>query len=169
VAQIKDLTTQGIMTKNESREWLRVNTGMVLPDDDEINTPQEEVVPQEQQENILKRYLEIKKEYSEEEYLDDDFGEKVTETTYKGRTVKLNKPFRTSGASKKFAVYVQDPKTKNTKIVRFGDSNMDIKRDDPERRKLFRARHNCDQQKDRTKAGYWSCKMWSDRNVSDLT
>jgi len=41
VAQVKDLSTQGIMTKGESREWLRVNTGMELPDDDEIKANQD--------------------------------------------------------------------------------------------------------------------------------
>ena len=54
----------------------------------------------------------------------------------------LNKPFRTPSGPKKFAVYVKDPKSGNVKIVRFGDPNMEIKRDDPERRKSFRARHN---------------------------
>ena len=46
---------------------------------------------------------------------------------------------------------------------------MEIKRDDPERRKSFRARHNCDQQKDKTTPGYWSCKMWSQKPVSKMT
>ena len=45
---------------------------------------------------------------------------------------------------------------------------MEIKRDDPERRKAFRARHNCDQKKDKTTAGYWSCKFWSGKSVTDL-
>jgi hypothetical protein len=81
----------------------------------------------------------------------------------------LNKPFRTSSGPKKFAVYVKDPKSGNVKIVRFGDPNMEIKRDDPERRKSFRARHNCDQQKDKTTPGYWSCKMWSQKPVSKMT
>ena len=169
VNQVKDFANSGIMTKNEAREWLRKNTGMELEDDAEIETQEQEIPPQDQQESILRRYLEIKKQYAEEDYLEEDFGERITEATYKGRTVKLNKPFRTPSDSKKFAVYVQDPKTKNTKIVRFGDQNMDIKRDDPDRRKNFRARHNCDQHTDKTKAGYWSCKMWSNRNVSDLT
>ena len=52
---------------------------------------------------------------------------------YKGKKVTLNKPIRTSGGPKKFKVYVKDPKTKNVKIVRFGDPNLSIKRDDPKR------------------------------------
>jgi len=81
---------------------------------------------------------------------------------------KLNKPFRTPGGPKKFAVYVKDPKSGNIKIVRFGDPNMEIKRDDPERKKAFRARHNCDQKKDKTTPGYWSCRMWSSKPVSSV-
>ena len=45
-------------------------------------------------------------------------------------------------------------------VVRFGDPNMEIKRDDPARRKAFRARHNCDDKKDKTTPGYWSCIQW---------
>lgn len=81
---------------------------------------------------------------------------------------KLNKPFRTPSGPKKFAVYVKDPDTNNVKIVRFGDPNMEIKRDDPKRRKAFRDRHNCDERKDKTKPSYWSCKFWSDKSVTEL-
>jgi hypothetical protein len=82
--------------------------------------------------------------------------------------VSLNKPFRTPGGPKKFSVYVKNEKG-NVVKVNFGDPNMEIKRDDPERRKSFRARHNCDSPGPKWKANYWSCKMWSRTNVSDLT
>ena len=71
----------------------------------------------------------------------------------------LNKPMRDDG-DKKFKVYVKDPTTGKTVTVRFGDPNMEIKRDDPERRSSFRARHDCDNAKDITTPQYWSCKMW---------
>jgi len=80
---------------------------------------------------------------------------------------KLNKPFRTPNASKKFAVYVKNKKG-NTVVVRFGDPNMEIRRDNPSRRKSFRARHKCDERTDPTTPAYWSCKMWSTPSVSDL-
>ena len=80
--------------------------------------------------------------------------------TYKGRSVKLNKPFRTPGKSKKFGVYVRNNSTKRVQVVRFGDPNMEIKRDDPNRRKNFRARHNCDNPGPKHKARYWSCFQW---------
>jgi len=78
----------------------------------------------------------------------------------------LNKPMK--GDVKKYKVYVKDPKTGNIKKVNFGDKNMEIKRDNPERKKSFRARHKCDQKKDKTKAGYWSCKFWDKKPVGDL-
>lgn len=87
---------------------------------------------------------------------------------YKGKKVTLNKPFRTPSGPKKFSVYVKNDKG-NVVKVNFGDPNMEIKRDDPERRKNFRSRHNCSDKKDKTTPGYWSCKMWSGKNVSDLT
>ncbi len=81
---------------------------------------------------------------------------------------KLNKPFRTSGGPKKFSVYVKNEKG-NVVKVNFGDPNMEIKRDDPGRRKNFRARHNCDNPGPKTKARYWSCKMWSKKSVTKVT
>ena len=59
------------------------------------------------------------------------------------RKKTLNKPFRTPSGPKKFSVYVKNEKG-NVVKVNFGDPNMEIKRDDPNRRKNFRARHNCD-------------------------
>ena len=81
----------------------------------------------------------------------------------------LNKPFRTPKGPKKFSVYVKNEKG-NTVKVNFGDPNMEIKRDDADRRKNFRARHNCDNPGPKTKARYWSCKMWeSKKSVTDYT
>jgi len=78
---------------------------------------------------------------------------------------ELNNP--TKGDVKKYKVYVKNAKG-NVVKVEFGDPNMSIKRDDPAARKNFRARHNCDQKKDKTTAGYWSCKFWSTKSVTDL-
>jgi hypothetical protein len=78
---------------------------------------------------------------------------------YQGRKVQLNKPFRTSGGPKKFAVYTKN-ESGNVVIVRFGDPNMKIKKNIPARRKSFRARHNCDNPGPKWKARYWACKSW---------
>lgn len=72
--------------------------------------------------------------------------------------MKCNSPRRTSGGSKKFVV--KACKDGKEKVVRFGDPNMKIKKSNPKRRKSFRARHKCDQKKDKFSAGYWSCKKW---------
>jgi hypothetical protein len=82
----------------------------------------------------------------------------VNEAEYRGRKVDLNSPFRTPGGPKKFAVYVKTP-SGNVKIVRFGDPNLRVRNNNPGARKSFRARHKCDQKKDKTKAGYWSCNV----------
>ena len=83
----------------------------------------------------------------------------ITEAEYQGKKVKLNDPIRTSeNPNKKFKVYVKDGDT--VKVVRFGDPNMSIKKDQPARRKSFRARHNCDTATDKFTARYWSCKAW---------
>lgn len=85
------------------------------------------------------------------------------------KKVKLNDPFRTPGGPKKFGVYVKNEKG-NVVLVRFGDPNLSIKRDDPERLKSFRARHGCDKDPGpKWKAKYWSCKFWEkDKPVSGL-
>jgi hypothetical protein len=86
---------------------------------------------------------------------------------YQGKKVTLNKPFRTPDGPKKFSVYVKNEKG-NVVKVNFGDPERSIKRDSPERRKNFRARHGCDNPGPKYKAKYWSCKFWSNKKVSDL-
>lgn len=81
------------------------------------------------------------------------------EAEYQGKEVSLNKPFYTPDGPKKSAVYTMGPNGKVV-IVRFGDPNMEIKKDNPERRASFRARHNCDDPGPKWKARYWSCKAW---------
>ena len=84
---------------------------------------------------------------------------KMNEAEYQGRKVKLNKPMQGDGNSK-FKVYVKDGDS--VKKVSFGAKGSEnrIKKNNPERRKSFRARHNCDNPGPKTKARYWSCKKW---------
>lgn len=94
--------------------------------------------------------------------------EEFAKAEYQGEKVTLNKPRRLSGGNKKFEVFVQDGD--RVKRVTFGDPNMEIRRDDPKARANFRSRHSCDTKKDKTTAGYWSCRMWEGgTSVSDLT
>lgn len=85
----------------------------------------------------------------------------VENAEYEGKSVTLNNPFRLpAGSKKKFGVYVKNDKGNVVKVT-FGDPNMEIKRDDPERRKNFRARHQCDSDRGpKWKARYWSCYQW---------
>lgn len=95
-------------------------------------------------------------------YLDAPFlvedEEILDEAKHRGKNVKLNKPFRTSGGPKKFAVYVKS-KSGGIKKVSFGDPNLRVRNKNKGAAKSFRARHKCDQKKDRTTAGYWSCNV----------
>lgn len=87
----------------------------------------------------------------------------------KPANVEYDSPFRLNNDNKKFGVYVKNPDTGNDLLVKFGDPNMKIKRDNDKARKAFRSRHNCDDKTDKTTPGYWSCKMWqSGTSVSDL-
>ena len=99
-------------------------------------------------------------ENGKEVYLDAPFeiDEVITEAKHRGKNVKLNSPFRTPGGPKKFAVYVKSPGG-NIKKVTFGDPNLKVRNRNKGAAKSFRARHNCDQKKDRTTAGYWSCNV----------
>jgi hypothetical protein len=102
-------------------------------------------------------------ENGDEVYLDapiyeNDLEDVLNEAIHRGKKVKLGSPFRTPGGPKKFAVYVKTPKG-TVKKVTFGDPNLRIKNASKGRAKSFRARHKCDQKKDRTTAGYWSCNV----------
>ena len=83
---------------------------------------------------------------------------------YQGREVTLNKPFRTPGKSKKFAVYVRNQKTKNVQIVRYGDPTMRIKKNIPARQKSFLARMGAILEKVKGQKSlspaFWSMRSW---------
>ena len=120
----------------------------------------------------MKTFKEIREEYCcnecddsyyglvEEEFESDgnelyeDWGELSEEK--EGKT--LGKPFLTPGGPKKFAVYVKSDKG-NVKKVTFGDPGLRVRNKNKKAAKSFRARHKCDQKKDRTTAGYWSCNV----------
>lgn len=95
------------------------------------------------------------------------YGEIILDKTAadkKKRTPKLNSPRRIGKNDpgykrKKFIVHVKDPSTGRIKTITFGDPNLSIKANSPERRKSFLARHNCDNPGPRTKARWWSCNL----------
>ena len=94
-----------------------------------------------------------------------EYNQPLCEAEYHGRKVNLGKPMQ--GDVKKFKVYVKNPTTGKIVKVNFGfggssakGKRMTIKKNNPKRRKSFRARHNCDNPGPRTKARYWSCRAW---------
>ena len=101
----------------------------------------------------IREFVEFMKEYKCD----------VNEAEYQGREVKLGKPMQ--GDVKKFKVYVKNPQG-NVVKVNFGQGGnakggtMKIRKNNPDARKAFRARHNCDSPGPRHKARYWSCRKW---------
>jgi hypothetical protein len=113
-------------------------------------------------------------EFKENETLyEDEYGsvqsinyetEFINEAEYQGRKVQLGKIMQ--GDIKKFKVYVKNDKGKVVKVnFGFGGKSakgkrMTIKKNNPERRKSFRARHNCENPGPRWKPRYWACRTW---------
>ena len=87
--------------------------------------------------------------------------EELNEAEYKGKEVKLNYPMRNTGSGKKYYVYVKNPKTGKVKKISFGDikGGLTAKVSNPKARKAFSSRMNCPAKKDKTTAGYWSCRL----------
>lgn len=136
VNEVRDLYEQGLVQLNEE-DTLMVESDLgkvVIIDNQEIYLDAPYIVEDEEDEDVLE------------------------EAKHRGKNVKLNKPFRTSGGPKKFAVYVKS-KSGGIKKVSFGDPNLRVRNRNKGAAKSFRARHKCDQKKDRTTAGYWSCNV----------
>jgi uncharacterized cupin superfamily protein len=93
-----------------------------------------------------------------EEVVTEEDIQRLSEALHRGKKVNLNKPFRTPGGPKKFAVYVKTPKG-TVKKVTFGYPGLRVRNANKKAAKSFRARHKCDQKKDRTTAGYWACNV----------
>ena len=84
--------------------------------------------------------------------------QEIDEAEKKKKDPPIGKPKR--GGSKKFYVYVRNPKTKKIKKVSFGDTTgLSAKINNPTARRAFAKRHDCANKKDKTKASYWSCRL----------
>ena len=139
IKEVKELYNKGLISLNEADEFIV----------DEFDpTPVK-----------IKGVGEVYLGLIQEEFQSDE--ELLSEAVYKGKKVQLGKPKR--GGSKKFYVYVRNPKTGKVKKVSFGaksgGGSLAVKLRDPKAKKSFSARHNCPQKKDRTTAGYWSCRL----------
>ena len=101
----------------------------------------------------------IKKNINIKQHRDGDYILLPLEEAAKKNNKKLNKPMRDSSGGKAYKVYVKDPKTKKIKTVRFGSGGLRAKINDKKARNAFAKRHKCSTKKDKTKAGYWSCRL----------
>ena len=104
---------------------------------------------------IGNQYIYLDAPYISETETEEDI---INEAKLHGKNVQLNKPHRTPGGPKKFAVYVKS-KTGGVKKVTFGDPKLKVRNANKKAAKSFRARHKCSQKTDRTTPGYWSCHI----------
>jgi hypothetical protein len=158
-----DYDEQAVYMPGESEEeylnFYRQAAGLPLEtedDEEEGDYPETEDGPSEARLEALRVVI--------QEILKED----LQKAQYRGKEVTLNKPRRLRGGKKKFEVFVMDGD--KVKRVTFGDPDLEIRRDNPEARASFRARHQCDTATDKTSARYWSCRFWEgDTTVSELT
>lgn len=119
--------------------------------------------------SLIKKVIKEEVELLESKFIyEDEFGSVeevlINEAEYQGRKVQLGKIMQ--GDIKKFKVYVKNDKGKVVKVnFGFGGKSakgkrMVIKKNNPERRKSFRARMNCDNPGPRWKPRYWACRTW---------
>jgi hypothetical protein len=94
-------------------------------------------------------------------------GEEVLEAEYRGRDVKLNKPFRTPGGTRKFSVYTKNEKG-NVVKVNFGQPGMRVKNDDPKSARSFQKRMRCDNPGPRWKPRWWACNISRYRKLLNI-
>jgi len=137
--EVKELYTKGLISLNEPDEFI-------------VNEFDPKPVK-------IKGIGEVYLGLIQEEYESDE--ELLSEAVYQGRKVQLGKRMRGKlSGKKKFYVFVRNPKTGKVKKITFGQKGVKIKKNNPERRRSFRARHKCSQQKDKLSAAYWSCRAW---------
>lgn len=127
----------------------------------ELNEYDADIVESDLGETAMYEGREVYLDAPIEEDVDEEL---INEAKHRGKNVKLNRPFRTPGGPKKFAVYVKS-KAGKIKKVTFGDPKMRVRASSKARRKSFSARHKCSQKKDRTTAGYWSCRSHRVRSL----
>ncbi len=123
--------------------------------DDDVNYGLVEPEEYDVEDEDMEDFISFMRSYAKD--LNEEGCPCVFEAEYQGREVKLGKPM--AGDVKKFKVYVKNP-AGNVVKVNFGQKGVKIKKNNPDRRRSFRARHNCDSPGPRHKARYWSCRKW---------
>ncbi len=126
-----------------------------IDSDDDVNYGLVEPEEYDVEDEDMEDFISFMRNYSKE--LNEGGCPCLFEAEYQGREVQLGKPM--AGDVKKFKVYVKNP-SGNVVKVNFGQKGVKIKKNNPDRRRSFRARHNCDSPGPRHKARYWSCRKW---------
>ncbi len=124
-----------------------------------IDTKTGDIIDSDLPKNIAQKLAKKKKEWTSYPDREESVIAKIAQTLDEAKDKPLNKPMRDSSGGKAYKVYVKDPKTKKIKTVRFGSGGLKAKINNPKARQAFAKRHNCAQKKDKTKAGYWSCRL----------
>lgn len=124
-----------------------------------IDTKTGDIIDSDLPKNIAQKLAKKKKEWTSYPDREESVIAKIAQTLDEAKDKPLNKPMRDSKGGKAYKVYVKDPKTKKVKTVRFGSGGLRAKINDKKARNAFAKRHNCAQKKDKTKAGYWSCRL----------
>jgi hypothetical protein len=169
---IKVLTKEEFMQEMENPCWkgyemvgTKTKDGREVPNcvpvkedidsDDDVNYGLVEPEEYDVEDEDMEDFISFMRAYSKD--LNEATCPCMHEAEYQGRDVKLGKPM--AGDVKKFKVYVKNPQG-NVVKVNFGQKGVKIKKNNPDRRRSFRARHNCDSPGPRHKARYWSCRKW---------
>ncbi len=135
--------------------WGGEETDEDINSDDDVNYGLVEPEEYDVEDEDMEDFISFMRAYSKT--LNEETCPCMHEAEYQGRDVKLGKPM--AGDVKKFKVYVKNP-AGNVVKVNFGQKGVKIKKSNPDRRRSFRARHNCDNPGPRHKARYWSCRKW---------
>lgn len=149
-----ELSELGYLEESETKDWIVYSNKQNVH---QFDTHKKAVAAQKR---FGPNYKIASKKWWEENKDTVKESEELDEAKYQGREVPLGKPMRNPDGNSKFKVYVKDPVSGKIKKVTFGDPNMKIKKSNPARRKSFRARHRCESPGPKTKARYWSCRMW---------
>ena len=124
-----------------------------------IDTKTGDIIDSDLPKNIAQKLAKKKKEWTSYPDREESVIAKIAQTLDEAKDKPLNKPMRDSSGGKAYKVYVKDPKTKKIKTVRFGSGGLRANINDKKARNAFAKRHKCSTKKDKTKAGYWSCRL----------
>lgn len=167
VKEDAQLKTNKIKSPHESSKHFKT-TETVEPQSDDPNDSDSRF---DSTDSLVKIYKRSTPGQSMKESTYQTIRKTISEATYKGKKVTLNKPFRTPGGPKKSAVYVDPDGDGKAKIVRFGDPNLSIKKDQPARKRSYCARSSG--QGNLTKkdsANYWSRRAWNcEETINELS